>query len=101
MTTNADKPDLGPFGVFGNAVSPEEAKDIEALGYGAVWVGASPSVDLEWVEPMLASTTTLQVASGIVNIWTGQPETVAESFHRLEKAYPVAFYSVSARVTQK
>jgi probable F420-dependent oxidoreductase len=91
MTTNADKPDLGRFGVFGNAVSPEEAKDIEALGYGAVWVGNSPSVDLEWVEPMLASTTTLQVASGIVNIWTGQPGTVAESFHRLEKAYPGRF----------
>jgi probable F420-dependent oxidoreductase len=91
MTTNADKPDLGPFGVFGNAVRPEEAKEIEALGYGAVWVGNSPSVDLTWVEPMLASTTTLQVASGIVNIWTGQPSTVAGSFHRLEKAYPGRF----------
>jgi probable F420-dependent oxidoreductase len=91
MTKNADKPDLGRFGVFGNPVSPSEAKDIEALGYGAVWVGNSPSVDLEWVEPMLASTDTLQVASGIVNIWTGQPGTVAESFHRLEKAYPGRF----------
>jgi probable F420-dependent oxidoreductase len=91
MTKTNVKSDLGRFGVFGRPVSPSDAKEIEALGYGVVWVGASPSVDLEWAEPMLASTTTLQVASGIVNIWTGQPGTVAESFHRLEAAFPGRF----------
>lgn len=30
------KPDLGPFGVFGRGVTPQQAKEIEALGYGAV-----------------------------------------------------------------
>jgi probable F420-dependent oxidoreductase len=85
------KPDLGKFGVFGRGVTPDEAKEIEALGYGAVWVGGSPPAELDWVEPILAATTTLQVATGIVNIWTAAAEPVAESFHRIDKAYPNRF----------
>jgi probable F420-dependent oxidoreductase len=64
---------------------------IEALGYGAVWVGGSPTAELDWVEPILDQTTTLQVATGIVNIWTAEAGPVAESFHRIEKAYPGRF----------
>ena len=37
------KPDLGGYGSFGRGVTPAQAKDIEALGYGAVWVGGSRS----------------------------------------------------------
>jgi len=72
-------------------VTPEQAKDIEALGYGAVWVGGSPPAELDWVEPILEKTTTLQVATGIVNIWTADAGQVSESFHRIEKAYPGRF----------
>jgi probable F420-dependent oxidoreductase len=85
------KPNLGRFGSFGRGVTPEQAKDIEALGYGAVWVGGSPPAELEWVEPILEKTTTLQVATGIVNIWTADAGPVAESFHRIDKAYPGRF----------
>ena len=85
------KPDLGRFGSFGRGVTPEQAKDIEALGYGAVWVGGSPPAELEWVEPILEKTTTLQVATGIVNIWTADAGPVSESFHRIDKAYPGRF----------
>ena len=48
------KPDLGRFGVwtFG-AVKPEQAVEIEKLGYGAVWIGGSPAGDLNYVEPIL------------------------------------------------
>ncbi|HTI74785.1 MAG TPA: LLM class flavin-dependent oxidoreductase, partial [Mycobacterium sp.] len=91
MTDAAQKPDLGRFGSFGRGVTPEQAKDIEALGYGAVWVGGSPPAELEWVEPILEKTTTLQVATGIVNIWTADAGPVAESFHRIDKAYPGRF----------
>src|SRR5439155_1266680 len=35
--------------------------------------------------------TTLQVATGIVNIWTADAGPVAESFHRIDKAYPGRF----------
>ena len=82
---------LGRFGSFGRGVTPEQAKDIEALGYGAVWVGGSPPAELDWVEPILEKTTTLKVATGIVNIWTAAPGPVAESFHRIENAYPGRF----------
>ncbi|MCV7260557.1 LLM class F420-dependent oxidoreductase [Mycobacterium shimoidei] len=85
------KPNLGRFGSFGRGVTPQQAKEIEALGYGAVWVGGSPPAELEWVEPILEATTTLQVATGIVNIWTAPAPQVAESFHRIDKAYPGRF----------
>jgi probable F420-dependent oxidoreductase len=91
MTDAAHKPDLGPFGVFGAPVTPDQAKSIEVLGYGAVWVGGSPSGELDWAEPMLEATTTLKVASGIVNIWTADAGRVAQAFHRLDGAYPGRF----------
>jgi probable F420-dependent oxidoreductase len=72
-------------------VTPQQAKEIESLGYGAVWVGGSPPAELAWVEPLLEATTTLQVATGIVNIWTAPAGPVAESFHRIEGAYPGRF----------
>jgi probable F420-dependent oxidoreductase len=86
------KPDLGRFGVWtGGPVTPEQAVEIEKLGYGAVWVGASPPADLAFVEPILEATSTLQIATGIVNIWNADAETVAESYHRIEKAFPGRF----------
>ena len=93
MTDATDlKPNLGRFGVwtFG-AVTPEQAKEIEKLGYGAVWVGGSPAADLAFVEPILEATETLQVATGIVNVWTAPAAEVAESYHRIEKAHPGRF----------
>ncbi|MDV3127498.1 LLM class F420-dependent oxidoreductase [Mycobacterium sp. 21AC1] len=86
------KPQLGTYGVwtFG-PVTPEQAAEIEALGYGAVWAGGSPAGDLSFVEPILERTETLQVATGIVNIWTAEAKQVAESYHRIEAAYPGRF----------
>jgi len=85
------KPSLGRFGIFTLGVTPEAAVEIEKLGYGAVWVGASPAAELNWVEPILERTTTLKLATGIVNIWTAEPGVVAESFHRIDQAYPGRF----------
>ncbi|MEW5812929.1 MAG: LLM class F420-dependent oxidoreductase [Actinomycetota bacterium] len=86
------KPALGRYGVWtGQPVTPEQAVDIEKLGYGTVWVGASPAAGLEFVEPILEKTETLQVATGIVNIWSADANEVAESYHRIEKAFPGRF----------
>jgi probable F420-dependent oxidoreductase len=86
------KPNLGRYGVWtGGAVTPEEAVQIEKLGYGAVWAGGSPAADLSFVEPILEQTETLQVATGIVNIWSAPAKAVAESYHRIEGAYPGRF----------
>ncbi len=46
---------------------------------------------LEWVEPILEATSTLQVATRIVNIWSAPAKPVAESFHRIDEAYPGQF----------
>ncbi|MHA7665777.1 LLM class F420-dependent oxidoreductase [Mycolicibacterium sp. HS_4_1] len=85
------KPDLGRYGVFGRGATPQQATEIEALGYGAIWVGGSPPAELDWVEPLLGATERLKVATGIVNIWTAAAGPVAESFHRINTAYPGRF----------
>lgn len=86
------KPDFGRFGVwtFG-AVKPEQAVEIEKLGYGAVWIGGSPKGDLNYVDPILERTETLKVATGIINVWTAPAEQVAEAYHRVEDAHPGRF----------
>jgi probable F420-dependent oxidoreductase len=86
------KPDLGRYGVWtSGAPTPQQAAEIEKLGYGAIWVGGSPAADLSFVEPIVEQTETLQVATGIVNVWASPAEEVAASFHRIEEAYPNRF----------
>ncbi|GAB7071944.1 LLM class F420-dependent oxidoreductase [Mycobacterium hodleri] len=90
------KPELGKFGVFGHyaqwqQVPPDQLREIEALGYGAIWAGGSPPAELDWVDPILGETDKLALATGIVNIWTAAAGPVAESFHRIDAAYPNRF----------
>ncbi|MBW0017204.1 MAG: LLM class F420-dependent oxidoreductase [Mycobacterium sp.] len=87
------KPDLGKFGVWlvTRSITPDLANKIEALGYGAAWVGGSPDAELAWVEPALDQTTSLQLATGIVNIWTAPAADVAAAFQRIESAHPGRF----------
>ncbi|WP_415915984.1 LLM class F420-dependent oxidoreductase [Speluncibacter jeojiensis] len=72
-------------------VTVEEARALDRLGVGTLWLGGSPPADLAVVDGLLAATTHLQVATGIVNIWTARADEVARSFHRIEAAYPGRF----------
>jgi probable F420-dependent oxidoreductase len=90
------KPDLGPYGVFGHytqfqQLNAEQLRQIEALGYGAIWAGGSPPAELDWIDPILDATDKLALATGIVNIWSAAAGPVSESFHRIDKAYPGRF----------
>lgn len=86
------KPALGRYGVWtAGAPKPEQAARIEELGYGAVWVGASPAADLAFAEPILEATENLQLATGIVNVWASPAEEVAASYHRIEEKFPSRF----------
>ena len=87
------KPDLGRYGVFlaFRSIEPGLAAQIESLGYGAAWIGGSPDAELEWVDPALAQTNSLQLATGIVNIWSAPAPVVAQSFERIENAHPGRF----------
>lgn len=67
---------------------PAVLAELERLGYETVWLGASPAPDLSTVEPTLAASTTLRVATGIVNVWDGAD---AAACQRVAAAYPGRF----------
>src|SRR5215467_4137433 len=84
---------LGRFGVWRGVaqVTPELAAGLEGLGFGALWLGSSPAGDLAVVDELLGATSTLVVATGIVNMWNADAHQVAASFARIESAYPGRF----------
>lgn len=85
--------ELGRYGVWRleSLLDPGLARQIEELGYGAIWVGGSPDGDLASVEALLAGTERIVVATGIVNIWKTPAAEAAASYHRLAAAYPGRF----------
>src|SRR5882757_7999137 len=95
MTTpNIDLGKFGVFvlgGVFAGGATPEQAQEIERLGYGTLLVSGLPLGGLSFAEALLESTTALKVATGVVNIWSADAKPVAESFHRINTAHPGRF----------
>jgi len=83
---------LGRFGIWRGErqVTPELAATIEDLGFGALWLGSAGG-DLAAAEEVLAATTTLIVATGIVNMWQYEAHQVAGSFRRVEERFPGRF----------
>ena len=92
MTERA-RDQLGRFGIWrgGSQLTPALAAELERLGFGALWIGGSPSGDLTLVEQLLDRTTTLTLATGIVNIWQDDAHLVAASFQRIESRQPGRF----------
>src|SRR5579863_4306359 len=90
MTGRAE---LVRFGIWRSAslVTPELAAGIERLGFGTLWLGGSPDGDLAQVEGLLDATTTLTLATSIVNMWKDQALDVAASFARVQRRYPGRF----------
>ncbi len=89
----ASRMDIGRFGIWQRVgdVSPETARLVESLGFGALWVGGSPGGRLEPVEAVLDATDTLVVATGIVNMWRDDAATAAAAYHRIEDRHPDRF----------
>ncbi len=68
------------------------AREIERAGFGSVWVpGVNSAADLDALEPLLAATGRLVVASGIASVWTWSPPELADRASRLARAYPGRF----------
>jgi probable F420-dependent oxidoreductase len=84
---------LGRFGIWRGAgqVTPDLAVLIEQLGFGALWLGGSPPGELVQLEELLDATTTLVLATGIVNIWQSDAQLVAASFKRIDARHPDRF----------
>ena len=85
--------ELGEFGIFRRAgeTTPEVAQEVERLGFGALWLGGSPSGDLESIERLLDATDSIPIATGIVNMWHDAANSVANSYHRVSERHPGRF----------
>src|SRR6266700_3583573 len=77
---------LGRFGVWRafSQVTPNLAANLERFGYGAVWLGTSPPGDLGAVDGLLGATSTLVVATGVVNMWQSDPHRSEEHTSELQ-----------------
>jgi probable F420-dependent oxidoreductase len=84
---------LGRFGVWrpGSQLTPELARGLEELRFGTLWIGSSPGGDLALAEELLAATSTLTLATGIVNMWQDDAQLVAQAFGRIEARFPGRF----------
>jgi probable F420-dependent oxidoreductase len=75
---------VGRFGVwFRGTPSAELAVALERSGYRTLWLGGSPAGDLRVAEELLDATTTLTLATGIVNIWNTDAHEVAHADARI------------------
>jgi probable F420-dependent oxidoreductase len=85
--------ELGRVGIWRHpsGLTPEVVAEVEALGYGTIWVGGSPPGDLAVVEHLLDTTEHIAVATGIVNVWKDDAATVAASYHRIAARHPGRF----------
>jgi probable F420-dependent oxidoreductase len=62
---------------------------LEALGFTAFWVGSSPS--LAEARSFLEHSTTLTIATGILNVWQHEPADVAAQHAELVRDFPGRF----------
>lgn len=85
--------ELGRYGIWirKQDVSPDFARQVEELGYGTLWVGASPGGDLAEVETLLAATDRIVVATGVVNMWATPAAEAAAAHHRLADRFGARF----------
>jgi probable F420-dependent oxidoreductase len=85
--------ELGKVGIWrhSSGLTPEVVAEVEALGYGTIWVGGSPPGDLTVVEHLLDTTQHIAVATGIVNVWQDDAATVGASYHRITARHPGRF----------
>jgi probable F420-dependent oxidoreductase len=91
--------DLGRIGVWWSGAwrladepAVDVAAELESLGYGALWSsgGFDPGLSATFGR-LLASTTRIAVASGIVSMWTGTPRDVGPAVAELETRFPGRF----------
>jgi probable F420-dependent oxidoreductase len=82
--------DLGRIGIWRTRrAGATDLDEVESLGYGAVWQGGSPSV--EDMRPLLEATSSIVVATGILNVWQHEPADVAAAHAEIREAFPGRF----------
>ncbi|MDQ1424188.1 MAG: hypothetical protein QOD72_1686, partial [Acidimicrobiaceae bacterium] len=81
---------LGRIGVWFNPSFDDDARtefvlQAEKLGYPTAWLGFGRASigELSLVERVLDATTTITVATAIVNMWTNNPDDIAQAYQRI------------------
>ena len=91
--------DLGPIGIWTAALeaqparaAQDAAREIESLGYSALWLNETTGRDPFVLSSLLLSaTTTLTVATGIANVYARDAMTTAACQKTLAEAFPGRF----------
>ncbi|MCV7399848.1 LLM class F420-dependent oxidoreductase [Mycobacterium fragae] len=86
--------ELSGIGVWSNQLhygDPSEAADaaaeLEELGFSALWIPDVSGSVLDAVGHLLAATKRTIIATGILNLWMHEPDTVADSYAALTAAH--------------
>ncbi len=90
---------LGRVGVWNNglryhpdrALVHDASAELEELGYGALWIPDAGGDVLGDAEGILDATSSIAVATGILNIWMQDPVTVAADVVGLDERHPGRF----------
>lgn len=90
---------LGPVGVWCSqlqwqpaARAQEAVREIESLGYAAVWIGEATGKEvMTHTAILLAAGGRIVVATGIASIWARDPMAMANAGRTLAEAYPGRF----------
>ena len=91
--------DLGRIGIWTGALdlqpalrAQEAARDLERLGYGALWIPEAFGREaFTHAALLLAGTSRIVVATGIANIWVRDAAATAAAQKTLAEAYPERF----------
>src|SRR6266478_5778174 len=79
------------------AAAQEAVREIESLGFGAVWIPEAFGREvLTYAALLLAGSKTIVIATGIANVWARDAMTMAAAQKTLCEAYPSDFSSASA-----
>jgi probable F420-dependent oxidoreductase len=81
---------LGRIGIWRrHQPGPGIVPELEALGYGTLWLGSSPS--LAQARPYLEASEEITIATGILNLWQHEPADVAAQHAELTRDFPGSF----------
>src|SRR3954468_2295153 len=76
--------EIGTIGVWrGKRHGTSGLDEIESLGYGAFWIGGSPSVDE--ARTYVDASSTIPIFTGILNIWEHDPVQVGKAATQLRQ----------------
>ncbi|MEU8826232.1 LLM class F420-dependent oxidoreductase [Streptomyces sp. NPDC048636] len=95
----ASHPALGTIGIWTGALHStdpaahprvrEAAAELDALGYGTLWLGGSPGPDEAAF--LLDATSRITVATGILSIWDHEPGYIAERYAAIDATHEGRF----------